>query len=297
MRVAAEACTHGQTVMLQQSRMQRDQQQAAGAATGTLSWAAKQAANQAAHKAAAQLAAAVLKQLLRECRSLPSNLESSSSSSSNNRNTTRIQLLQSCQDIATTLMSIVQFATVEAAKKPVPTESAASPEQQSGSNIQQQPVPHAKCCKLLQECVRLVAAAPAPAPALFQSMQWFASRLLGYVAMLLRSVQYQSGSPFQTVSGDLVAPVASAGDVSSPGALQLLGLLCSLLKVYNTGGCSSSSSTTSTGATTCTTTGTTTTNGSSSSSNTTSTNVALTATGMACLQAAVLLTRGMSAPQ
>ena len=292
--VAAEACTHGQTVTLQQSRVQRDQQQAAGAATGTLSWAAEQAANQAAHKAAVQLAAAVLKQLLRECRSLPSNLESSSSSSSSNSsNTTRIQLLQSWQDIATMLMSIVQFATaVEAAKKPVPTESAASPEQQSGSNIQQQPVPHAKCCKLLQECVRLVAAAPAPAPALFRSMQWFASRLLGYVAMLVRSVQYQSGSSFQTVSGDLVAPVASAGDVSSPGALQLLGLLRSLLKVYNTGGGSSSSSTTSTGATICTTTGTTTTTAAAAA-----TPLALTLHWQPCLQVAVLLTRGMSAPQ
>jgi hypothetical protein len=100
----------------------------------------------------------------------------------------------------------------------------------------QLPIQHSQCCNLLQNGVRLVAAAAAAATATAPATSTKRStsgawRFFGYV------LKYPEGlaETAPAVSGPLVAPLIAAGDATSPNALQLFGLLCSLLKV-----CSSS---------------------------------------------------------
>ena len=134
-------------------------------------------------------------------------------------------------------------------------------------SVQQAPQPlvsHAQCCKLLQNCVRLVSALPlspeaaaaagataaeatiaammaqagravAGAPTTLPSdgLEALTGRILQSVAALLGDVQYWCYNNVDATVGPLVAPLtASTADLSSPDALQLFGLLCSLLKVY-----------------------------------------------------------------
>lgn len=59
--------------------------------------------------------------------------------------------------------------------------------------------------------------------------------MLEYVAALLVDLQYQRSTSALLIprGGPLVAPVLAADDVSSPAAVQMHGLLCTLLKVYS----------------------------------------------------------------
>lgn len=102
-----------------------------------------------------------------------------------------------------------------------------------------QAVPHAQCCKLLQECVRMAGAATAIAVApSCDSKQ--ALSMLGCVGLMLtpRLSFVLNGPPGDSVPipSYLVSSVAvaAAGDVTGPSGLQLFGLLCSSLKAYTT---------------------------------------------------------------
>jgi hypothetical protein len=68
--------------------------------------------------------------------------------------------------------------------------------------------------------------------------------MLKSVASLLGVVEAESDTVVAHMVGPLLLVVAAAGphDVSSPEALQLFGLLCSLLKMDHAGSSSSSSS-------------------------------------------------------
>jgi hypothetical protein len=161
-----------------------------------------------------------------------------SSGSSNDR-----MLMQSCQHVVKIMATAVGTAA--------DFENATAGTQHLQSDLQefpQLPVEYAQCCKLLQDCVRLAAAAAAAAAPLSNVEQHTTDTMLESVASLLGRVEAQSDTVVTHTLGPLlVIAAAAAGDVSSPEALQLFGLLCSLLKKEHasssSGGSSSSSST------------------------------------------------------
>jgi hypothetical protein len=155
-----------------------------------------------------------------------------STSSSNDR-----MLMQSCQHV------IRIMATAVGTAADFETATAGTQHLQSGlRGVSQLPVPYVQCCKLLQDCVRLAAAAAAAAP--FSNIeQHTTDTMLKSVASLLGGVEAESDTGVTHMLGPLLVVVAAAGNVSSPEALQLFGLLCSLLKMDHAGSSSSSSST------------------------------------------------------
>ena len=221
--VAALACTHGQMMMQQQEPLRPEQRGAASAGDRELFVVT--------NNAVAQLSAAVLQQLLTECRGGES---STGGTTTSNRNS---MLFQSCQHV--TFMLATAFATAAELQRPV---AATTGQQNALGGVLQAPVSLAECCKLLQDCVRLVAtaraavagtaaaAAAAAAAAPSNSSGDVTSRMLLAVTNLFGGVARQPNTSVLVVSGPLVA---AAGNVSSPEALQLFGLLCSMLKLYS----------------------------------------------------------------
>jgi hypothetical protein len=225
-----------------------------GQQTTTGDWTAFLSANQAV----VELSAAVLPQLLSECRRLrpsrePSTGCNSNSSSSttttcgaNNSSSSDSRLLDSCQSVAFTLATAwhVQATTAE---QQAGSAAATLGQQIAPERIYQslQPVSYSECCKLLQICVRLVAAEKAAAAAAPSGSTDDSSCSSKPTSKMLRSVTSLLGDPsllgdlrrptdpFLSTSGPLVAPLAAAGDVSSIEAMQLFGLLCSMLKLYS----------------------------------------------------------------
>ena len=225
--VADTACSHAVMIMQEQEPLQPEQQEPAGARAVLVT----------ANNVVAQLSTAVLQRLLSECRRGESSIGGSSISSSNGSGGV---LLQAYQQVVFVLAS----ATVA-----VLTGSfAVVGSQHSGpAAVLQPPVPQFECCKLLQDGVRLVAtdrAATAAALAAaasdgaavaapLSSMNDPSNSMLDAVTSLLGGVRPQSGTFVLDVNSPLVELVAAAGDVSSPEALQLFGLLSSLLKLYS----------------------------------------------------------------
>ena len=218
-RVAASAYCYG-------LQAQFSMPQAAGGG-----WATCMTANQAL----AQLSAAALAKLLKLARNEPgSRMPSiaSSSSSSSRDSYSNSFLTRSCQHILPMMSQAIQTAAdlesrrAEICSGATTCATSNQPGAETGwGSILQLPVQHSDCCKLLQDGVRLVMAATAAVAS---------PDTVHELSFLLRCVGtplgYQSGGPVLAISGPLVAPVAAAGDMSSPEALQLFGLLCSLLK-------------------------------------------------------------------
>ena len=226
----------------------------------------------AANQTVAQLSDVVLEQLLGECRGLPgigqsitgtsssgtsssgtstksARASSSSSSGSNSTSSARdssrsgssratgsvrdssssgSMLLQSCMHALQVLADAVAAATGPG----MATTAAGLAHQSDSSQTLQLPVLPAQCCKLLQDCVRLLAGAS------LANMEQLTSHMFESVAALLGGAQAPSSTGPPTLAGRnaMVAPVAAAvaaGDASSSDAMQLLGLVCSLLKVCN----------------------------------------------------------------
>ena len=241
---ACDAYDHGQAIMQHQDQLQLEQQAAAGDRTAFLT----------ANRAVLQLSAAVLPQLLSEYRSeFTPNRQSStgsntSSSSGNtpgisNSNSRGSRLVASYQNVALMLASAWHVQATAAEQQAASATTTLSQQNAlEGTHQFLLPVLHAQCCKLLQDCVRLVAAersaaaaaaaSPSSSPGDSSCSSELTSRMLQSVTALLGSLSCQTDT-FLATSGPLVAPLAAAGDVSSIEALQLFGLLCSLLKLYS----------------------------------------------------------------
>jgi hypothetical protein len=234
--VADVACKYGQWLMQQRSRLQPEQQQATEGDTLFVT----------TNYTVAQLSAVVLEKLLSECRDVTdnsSNRESSSSSSSSSSHST---LLQSSQHVA----KVLAVAWDEAVEPETGYLAGGLSRQDSpGGDIMpaQLPVPYSQCCKLLQECIRMAWAAAAAAPPGSSMEQVTTSMLESVASMLMPQPRSEKNGSIDVTIGHLVASLASAGDVSSPDALQVFGLLCSLLKVHTNSTSSRSSSDGSTG--------------------------------------------------
>jgi hypothetical protein len=214
------------------------------------------AAYTAANQAVAQLSAAALAKLLKVAHDAAGSGSPSTAGSSSSRHSI---LTQSCQPIVYVLTEVVYSpAEVECLRQEMGTAGATAgvTSSQPGSEVSTSrlPVPPGECCKLLQDAIRLVAAAAATAAAAAPAAARSAaaagapstglealSRLLGWVGSLLGWVDYEPGIALQGVSGPLVTVtrLVAAGVVSSPVVLQLFGLLCSLLKVCSVGSISS----------------------------------------------------------
>jgi hypothetical protein len=205
--VAAEGCEYGQQLKQQQWELSQQQQEEAEDLTLT--------ASEAASEGVARLGAAVLEKLLREWRSLSDSGQAStgsvvSSSSSGSSSSSTLPVFQSCAFMLEMLIAA----------------SGLAPD-----------------AKPLQDCVRMVAqataaAAPAPAAPFTRSLR----QQLHYTASIVRSISSclvedddhseSFGFPADVVSL-LVAAHSTAGDVSSPDALQQFGLLVSLQQTYS----------------------------------------------------------------
>lgn len=239
--LAGDASSVGQMVMQQRQRQQRGQGPAAqSAAKG---WAQLKASTYAA----GQLSAALLEKLLGLYRgladgSMPSTGGSSSSSIRHGSGSSASGLKQVCHYSVTVLAGAVSAAAATAANEP---------ERSSASTLDQQSTPRqvlpliAQCCKVLQDYVRTLGAAELLSSAAAQaasaarpfssSTEDLPASMLEYVAALLVDLQYQRSTSALLIprGGPLVAPVLAADDVSSPAAVQMHGLLCTLLKVYS----------------------------------------------------------------
>ena len=109
-------------------------------------------------------------------------------------------------------------------------------QQDSPSQVRQLPVDFAQCCKLVQDCVRLVTAAAVAAPdrdslLAVGPVDRVTLDTLNFAAYLLSvrgSRQPDSDLACAFISGPLTAPTAAAAAMSS----QLLGLLFSLLILF-----------------------------------------------------------------
>jgi hypothetical protein len=217
--VTSDACAYGLR-LLQQQRQLSQQQQALLAGDAALAMAAS--------TTVARLSAAVLEQLLREWRSLSdsgqpsaggapssssSGSSSSSSSSSSSGSSSSLLPRPMCCQLLLFMLSVTSVMAPEA--------------------------------KLLQDSVRMVAhsaaeaaAAPSASRDLPQQLQYTA-RVVEFVARLLADIDdSESGLFIETgrlpvvARGSLVAPLVAAGDVSSSDAMELFGLLCSMLKAH-----------------------------------------------------------------
>lgn len=224
-RMATLACTYG--LMQQQRGIQaQGQQQAVGGCTHCT----------IAIQAVAKLSAVVLGKLLSEFRGMWQGLHNSgessaggsanSSSDGSEGSSSAGMLLQSCHSVVTVLARTFAAA--------VGADNTVAAQQHNSLELAQLPVSHAQCCKLLQDYVRLAAAAAAAEPS--STTEEHFTLMLGVVAAFLGDVVYQSDSSILLTSGPLVARIAAAGDVSSPDALQLFGLVCSWLKLYTASG-------------------------------------------------------------
>jgi hypothetical protein len=193
-----------------------------------------------------------------------SSRSSSTGRGSDNRNGNT--LLETCKHLARTLATAYATAAEPSMSATATSRSAATPTQGNipENTFSQQPVQRALCCKLLQGTVRLVgeaetpatiaAAATAAGPATTAGTTAAASRtiistedvgttqmlepvdflLAGFKLSLDRTNTFPQAAT--TGAGPLaaaIAVIAAPGEVSSPDALQLFGLLCSLLKVYD----------------------------------------------------------------
>jgi hypothetical protein len=191
----------------------------------------------AANQAVAQLSTAALQKLLELCRGMASSGEPSTGGSTSRCSSSDRTLMQVCQDIVPVVVQTVRAAAKLEVGETSGGTSAQSPagatlNQYGWGSILQLPVQHAQCCKLLQDGVRLMAAA-ADADSDSSGEQLPATDALKHVASLLTDMRQplgQSESSFGSASAPLVGPIVEAGDVGSPSALQLFGLLCSLLK-------------------------------------------------------------------
>ena len=185
----------------------------------------------------AQLSAAVLERLLQDCRELPgSGNASSSSSSSSNRGccwaSDSIKLLQSCRDVVRIMAHTLRLDRGAVAPETACADSASSQQDSLRPGIK---LSSALCSKLLQDCVRLVTAAAVAAPDFDDMLGTLTIDIIRAVTPLLGGVEdsLDDDLPARIVSGPLAAPVAVGPAVKSgSSALQLLGLLSSLLKLY-----------------------------------------------------------------
>jgi hypothetical protein len=218
-QVAAGACAHaGSMLTAAQGQQQTDNTRAQLAG---------------ANQAVVQLSTAVLQKLLSEWRSLPdsglpctdgsgtSGNSSSSTGNSSSSSSSSSILMQSCQHVVATLAAACMMSGTASTWKEVST-----PETDA-----QLPIQHIQCCKLLQDCVRVAAPAAAAAAATepFSHFPKPGFGLFGSVCLLLGEFGGY-GTYVRASSGLLVAPCVAAGDFGGPCALQLFGLLCSLLK-------------------------------------------------------------------
>jgi hypothetical protein len=172
-QVAAGSCAHaGSMLTAAQGQQQTDNTGAQLAGT---------------NQAAVELSVAMLQKLLSEWRSLPdsgppctdggsasgSSTGSSSSSTGNSNSSSSSILMQSCQHIVATLAAACMMSGKASTWK----------EESTPETDAQLPIQHIQCCKLLQDCVRMAAAAAAPtAP----SGHYTKAGLLGAVCLLLR---------------------------------------------------------------------------------------------------------------
>jgi hypothetical protein len=178
-----------------------------------MGWTAYRAANQAV----AQLSSAALVELLQLARNAAGSRGCSTANNSSSSSSARI--LKSCQLIMPVLAQTVHMAFELEFRESALRD--ATPADQCMVQPLQLPVQYAQCCKLLQDGARLAVVASSNLEGLGILLQGF--------ALLLNRVQ--AGNAVRTTSGALVTPIAAAGDVSSPDALQLFGLLCSMVKV------------------------------------------------------------------
>jgi hypothetical protein len=210
--------------LLQKRCLQPQQQRTAG------EWTLLRTTN----KAVGQLGAAVLEKMLIASRSLPGPGESSTTGGSTSSNKdggssdTSI-LLQACQY----LLQVLAATVPTAAHAELSSASATAGQHNSTGSLLQLPVPYAQCCKLLQDCVRMAAAAPASVRSV--SIQGpLSATVLTVIGSMFGAVRCQFGMALLTPNGSpLLEPTAAAGDVGSLDALQLFGLLCSWLKAFS----------------------------------------------------------------
>jgi hypothetical protein len=206
----------------------------------------------AANQVVAQQSAAVLTKLAKLCRdragcggsSTSATIASSGTAGSTGRDghntstsTSTSMFIQSFQHIQPVLTHAAYIA-VESKLMGTHTSAAgttsnqpSATSQHSWGSILQLPVQHSECCNLLQDGVRLMAAAAA-ADAPSSSLDGL-DFYLRSVGTLLGGVSYEGDISLPGSSGALVAPVAAAADALSPETLQLFALLCSFLKVYS----------------------------------------------------------------
>jgi hypothetical protein len=223
-QVAERACSIGQVLMFKQIGAQR----ASGGMRLFIS----------ANQALAQLSADVLTKLLGLYRSLEDSGESStgacsnssSISASSNGSSSVGMLGQSCQHIMDVLAChmLAAATAIQPERDTADTASLTQPNSPPGQNVQL-PVQRLQCCKLLQDGVRMLAAAAPPADAMEFTTSTSIHLMLQLISWLLCGLESPAG-PSPATTGPLVAPIVAAGDVSSPDAVQLFGLLCSLLK-------------------------------------------------------------------
>jgi hypothetical protein len=218
-----------------------------------------------------QLSAAALEKLLPSGHSLPDSAAvgtGGSSSSSTGRGSDKRNgntLLEICKHLARTLATAYATGAEPSMGAAATSRSAATPIQGNipENTLNQQPVQPALCCKLLQGTVRLVGEAETPAiPAgagaaagpsatasaaasrtadgitmVSPSEDLGTTRMMEPVVFLLTGFKpsLDDTNTFiqATTTGPLAAAIAASGDVSSADALHLFGLLCSLLKVYD----------------------------------------------------------------
>jgi hypothetical protein len=247
-KIAAEACAHGQRLLqLEDHAHPQPGQQQGGR------WAQAMAAGQVAM----QLSAAALEKLLQAGCSLPDSAgvstagSSSSSSSTTGRASDRRNgntLVETCKYLARTLAAAYVIGAEPSMGAASSSRNAATLTQGStpGNVPSQQPVQPAMCSKLLQGVVRLVGEAETPAtgatPAAAAASRNITedvgtTQMIEPVIFLLAgfkpSLDGTDTFTRATTAGPLAAAFAATEEVSSPDALQLFGLLCSLLKVYN----------------------------------------------------------------
>jgi uncharacterized membrane protein YgcG len=228
--VADEACRSGQILI--------PEQQASG------DWGACVTANEAV----AQLSAAALETLLSEWRDLLSSADANSSTSYSSRDRQdssscstdpdgcSMSLLRSCVSVVKVLSYTLNRAAELAA------EAAAAipgqPASPSSTQFSQLPVNFALCCKLLQDCVRLVTAAAVAAPdADLELCDYMVPIIIYGASLLARCVDGEPGleshCSVRAISGPLTVYTAAAASVGSPDSLQMVGLMFSLLKLFH----------------------------------------------------------------
>jgi hypothetical protein len=214
--VIAQASCYGLVLMRHHLKQQPAAVQAAGGSAQLM----------AANQAAAQLSVVLADKLLSECRGLLDRGGFSGSNSSSNRNmwhhngaSSGLMLLQSCEHVMRALANAFAAAVDDELSL-----TAAQPS--SSGRDKQLPVSHVQFCQLLQESLRLMEAATAPATVAVAAAVPFSG-----MASKLKSDLSGYVTPFL----GWILPVAAVAGSSNPDVLQLFGLLCSCLKVYSNG--------------------------------------------------------------